>query len=43
MFISQYSAEYGLIMAASVVALIPVLIVFLSLEKYLSRALHPPA
>ena len=35
MFISQYSAEYGLIMAASVVALIPVLIVFLSLQKYL--------
>lgn len=34
MFISQYSAEYGLIMAASFVALIPVLIVFLSLQKY---------
>ena len=34
MFISQYSAEYGLIMAASVVALIHVLIVFLSLQKY---------
>ena len=34
MFISQYSAEYGLIMAASVFALIPVLIVFLSLHKY---------
>lgn len=34
MFISQYSAEYGLIMAASVVALIPVLIIFLSLQKY---------
>ena len=34
MFISQYSAEYGLIMAASVVVLIPVLIVFLSLQKY---------
>lgn len=34
MFISQYSAEYGLIMAGSVVALIPVLIVFLSLQKY---------
>ncbi len=30
----QYSAEYGLIMAASVIALIPVLIVFLSLQKY---------
>ena len=34
MFISQYSSEYGLIMAASVVSLIPVLIVFLSLQKY---------
>ncbi|MBB4216472.1 multiple sugar transport system permease protein [Rhizobium sp. BK212] len=34
MFISQYSAEYGLIMAASVVALIPVLIVFLSLQRF---------
>lgn len=34
MFISQYSAEYGLIMAASVIALIPVLIIFLSLQKY---------
>jgi multiple sugar transport system permease protein len=34
MFIAQYSAEYGLIMAASVVALIPVLIIFLSLQRY---------
>ena len=34
MFIGQYSSEYGLIMAASVVALIPVLTVFLSLQKY---------
>ena len=34
MFISQYSSEYGLIMAASVVSLIPVLVVFLSLQKY---------
>lgn len=34
MFISQYSSEYGLIMAASVVSLIPVLIVFLSLQKF---------
>ena len=34
MFISQYSTEYGLIMAASVVVLIPVLIVFLSLQKF---------
>jgi multiple sugar transport system permease protein len=34
MFISQYSAEYGLIMAASVVVLIPVLIVFLALQRF---------
>lgn len=34
MFISQYSSEYGLIMAASVVTLIPVLIVFLSLQRF---------
>lgn len=34
MFIGQYSSEYGLIMAASVISLIPVLIVFLSLQKY---------
>ena len=41
MFISQYSAEYGLIMAASVVALIPVLIVFLSLQKYFVPGVAP--
>ena len=34
MFISQYSAEYGLIMAASVLSLIPVLVVFMALQKY---------
>lgn len=34
MFLSQYSSEYGLIMAASVLSLIPVLIVFLSLQQY---------
>ncbi|GAB2184903.1 carbohydrate ABC transporter permease [Roseibium sp. LAB1] len=34
MFISQYSQEYGLIMAASVVALIPVLAVFLALQRF---------
>lgn len=34
MFISQYSAEYGLIMAASVVVLIPVLAVFLALQRF---------
>lgn len=34
MFIGQFSAEYGLIMAGSIITLIPVLIVFLSLQKY---------
>lgn len=34
MFINQYSAEYGLIMAASVVSLIPVLIVFLAFQQF---------
>ena len=39
MFISQYSTEYGLIMAASVIVLIPVLAVFLSLQKYFVQGL----
>lgn len=34
MFIGQYTAEYGLIMAGSIITLIPVIIVFLSLQKY---------
>lgn len=34
MFIGQYSSEYGLIMAGSVLSLIPVIIVFLCLQKY---------
>lgn len=34
MFISQYSAEYALIMAASLVSLIPVFILFFSLQKF---------
>lgn len=33
MFIGQYSSEYGLIMAGSVLSLIPVLIVFLLMQK----------
>ena len=33
-FIGQYSSEYGLIMAGSVISLIPVLIMFLLLQKY---------
>lgn len=34
MFVSQFDAEYSLIMAASVVSIIPVAIVFLSMQKY---------
>lgn len=34
MFITQYSSEYGLMMAGSVISLIPVLILFLTLQKY---------
>ena len=34
LFISQYTAEYGLIMAGSVITQIPVIIIFLSLQKY---------
>lgn len=34
MFITQYSTEYGLIMAASIVSLIPVLVVFLVLQRF---------
>lgn len=34
MFIAQYSAEYGLVMAASVLSLIPVLAIFLAGQKF---------
>ena len=34
MFISQYSAEYALIMAASLVSLIPVFILFFSMQRF---------
>ena len=34
MFIIQYSSDYGLIMAGSVLSLIPVLLMFLFLQKY---------
>jgi len=34
MFISQYSSDYGLIMAGSVVSLVPIIIVFLIFQKY---------
>lgn len=34
MFISQYSSDYGLIMAGSVLSLIPVIAVFMVLQRY---------
>ncbi len=34
MFIAQYSSEYSLIMAASLISLIPVLIIFLALQRF---------
>lgn len=34
MFIGQYSSEYGLIMAGSVLSLIPVLVLFMCMQKY---------
>jgi len=34
MFISQYSAEYNMIMAASVVALIPVFIIYVAFQRF---------
>ncbi|HIT90482.1 MAG TPA: carbohydrate ABC transporter permease [Candidatus Merdenecus merdavium] len=33
-FIGQYSSEYGLMMAGAVISLVPVLIVFLALQKH---------
>lgn len=34
MFISQYSSDYGLIMAGSVLSLLPLIVVFLIFQKY---------
>lgn len=34
MFISQYSADYSLIMAASIVSLVPVIVIFLFLQRF---------
>ena len=34
MFVGQYSAEYGQIMATSVLALVPVLVVFLAFQRF---------
>ena len=42
MFIGQYSSEYGLIMAGSVLSLIPVIIVFLCLQKYFVEGVASP-
>ena len=37
MFISQYSSEYNLIMAASIVSLIPVFVMFAALQKFFTE------
>jgi multiple sugar transport system permease protein len=34
LFVTQFSAEYSLIMAAALVTLIPVILMFLALQKY---------
>ncbi len=34
MFIQQYSADYGLIMAAALVSLVPVIVLFLSFQRF---------
>jgi multiple sugar transport system permease protein len=34
MFVQQYSADYALIMAASLVSLIPVVILFLAFQRF---------
>ena len=39
MFISQYSAEYNLIMAASIVSLIPVFVMFAALQKFFTEGI----
>jgi multiple sugar transport system permease protein len=43
MFSTQYTSDYALIMAASVATLIPVLIVFLSLQKYFVQGMMSSA
>ena len=40
MFVSLYDAQYSLIMAASVVSILPIAIVFLALQKYFIGALQ---
>ena len=39
MFISQYSSEYNLIMAASIVSLIPVVVMFAALQKFFTEGI----
>lgn len=39
MFISQYSSEYNLIMAASIVSLIPVSVMFAALQKFFTEGI----
>jgi multiple sugar transport system permease protein len=34
MFIAQYSADYALIMAASLVSLVPIVLLFVSLQRF---------
>lgn len=41
MFIAQYSAEYELVMAASVLSLIPVLAIFWAARSFSCRELRP--
>jgi multiple sugar transport system permease protein len=43
MFSTQYTSDYALIMAASVATLIPVLVVFLSLQKYFVQGMMSSA
>ena len=40
MFISQYSSEYNLIMAASIVSLIPVFVMFAALQKFFTEGIE---
>lgn len=39
MFISQYTAEYNLIMAASIVSLIPVFVIFIALQRFFTEGI----
>lgn len=39
MFMTQYNTEYALIMAASVFAIVPVVVIFVSLQKYFIKGI----